>query len=590
MRRLLVASLLAGLLLWLIQPQRGPGTAEQSIHAAMTRTEGRPESSQAPPSRQRNSDQDLPPAGTRSLFDHHIETLGSLPYPFAALLESFDPADRWNDGSVSLLIPHGRSLSKAHTDFAHPRVLAAAQNQPPHAEQVLPPLYAGRLFLGYTEAAREIEVIAYNELAGRFEFQLVQDYCAGCSPRVVYARRAVCLACHQAGTPIFSVRPWAETNASMPVARRIAAAREVPWPEASTTGYHGAPLSTQLLMPETFDELVRKAGTLSLAQRLWIDGCGLPGLECRRHVLAQALFLLMRPGEFNPASAANDAVRAMQERSWPADGIAVPNDFIPSRDPLAQTGFWQAPVQRLRELFGRLAGGPLSGARSTDELERKLSAFDRLPKLPAAQDPLTSRPATTHLSAHSLAAVRSLAQFFAPDDRRRLLRWTGNAPEKITAPILAGELDQLLGAKALSRVQVLQALALHLGQPAPAYCCLANAGLGRPQTTSDQPLPIAQNSVLDLFQRYCFACHRGNPIGHLNFMGAASLAELRTAIQAKWQIRDRLDFQRYESGELRSQLMPPAGSQQRTWLDAARARGSDDLQRMQEFILPPRTP
>ena len=47
--------------------------------------------------------------------------------------------------------------------------------------------------MGFVEAADEIEVISYNEAAGRFEYQLVQNYCEGCVPRVVYARRAICL-------------------------------------------------------------------------------------------------------------------------------------------------------------------------------------------------------------------------------------------------------------------------------------------------------------------------------------------------------------------------------------------------------------
>jgi hypothetical protein len=70
----------------------------------------------------------------------------------------------------------------------------------------------GRLFLGFVENASEIEVLSYNEAAGRFEFQLVQNYCEGCVPRIVYARRAICTTCHQGAAPIFSQRPWNETN------------------------------------------------------------------------------------------------------------------------------------------------------------------------------------------------------------------------------------------------------------------------------------------------------------------------------------------------------------------------------------------
>src|SRR5689334_5087629 len=67
------------------------------------------------------SSEDLPPDGTRSLFDHLIAQNEQLPYPFeklVALVQAQDPAGK---APVALMIPRGRSLLKAQADFDGPR-------------------------------------------------------------------------------------------------------------------------------------------------------------------------------------------------------------------------------------------------------------------------------------------------------------------------------------------------------------------------------------------------------------------------------------------------------------------------------------
>src|SRR3546814_8027640 len=82
-------------------------------------------------------------------------------------------------------------------------------------------LLKDRLYIGYQEQSALLEVISYNEAAGRFEFQLVHDYRAGATPRVSYARRELCAACPQNLAPIFSRPLWAETNANPRIAARL---------------------------------------------------------------------------------------------------------------------------------------------------------------------------------------------------------------------------------------------------------------------------------------------------------------------------------------------------------------------------------
>ncbi|MBK8326529.1 MAG: hypothetical protein IPL02_05645 [Moraxellaceae bacterium] len=145
----------------------------------------------------------MPPAGTRSLFDHIIAQNDGLPYPFSKLIALLKAQNPDNTEPLTLLIPNGRSLLKGQADNQHPRIVVASDFDQHNTETGLGMATRGQLFLGFVENANEIEVLSYNEAAGRFEFQLVQNYCAGCVPRIVYARRAICTTCHQGVVRLF---------------------------------------------------------------------------------------------------------------------------------------------------------------------------------------------------------------------------------------------------------------------------------------------------------------------------------------------------------------------------------------------------
>ena len=133
----------------------------------------------------------------RSLFDQL--TLGEdgssrvLPYPFPRLLRQIEASagfDAADDPIAKILIPRGRSLQReaASPDYyAFPRVVIALDRDSGSGKPV-----KNRLFLGYQERAHSIEVISYNETAGRFEFQVVDDYRSRrFSPRIGRQPRAV---------------------------------------------------------------------------------------------------------------------------------------------------------------------------------------------------------------------------------------------------------------------------------------------------------------------------------------------------------------------------------------------------------------
>ena len=289
---------------------------------------------------------DAPPAG-RSLFDFMVtreaggKRVHDLPFPFAALVQRV--AERAGCAGrepcvKQVLIPLGRSLQRtaaAPDFFRHPRVVAAIDGE---AVRAGAPLAKDRIYLGYQEKSNVVEVISWNEAAGRFEFQIVRDYRAGGAPEVVYARRAVCAACHQNLAPIFSRQVWEETNANPRVAAAISAAHGAPT-------VHGVPIRRGVDIPNAIDEATERANLYGVTQYLWREACGdgAPGARCRAAATAAALqYRLSGDRAFDESSAEwRDGFLAIFARTWAArwpTGLALPNPDVPNRDPLPPEG------------------------------------------------------------------------------------------------------------------------------------------------------------------------------------------------------------------------------------------------------------
>lgn len=170
---------------------------------------------------------------TPSLFDRLIWSKynpkpGVVPFPFSKLrmlVESREgqvsDANVRNLRSIPVLIPMSRSLQRFSGDpdyFKFPRVILAANT---HSTQVGVEPLSGRLFIAYSEPAKQLEVISFNEDMGRFEFQVVTNYGDESTPQVFYANRDACLSCHQGRSPIFPSFPWAETNSTDSLAKAL---------------------------------------------------------------------------------------------------------------------------------------------------------------------------------------------------------------------------------------------------------------------------------------------------------------------------------------------------------------------------------
>ena len=268
---------------------------------------------------------DLPPVG-HSRFDELIGN-APVPFPFSRLVAKVNAQMQTDAGGLPplkvTLIPLGRSLQReagAPDFFRFPRMVAAADGD---NKAGYPPL-KDRLFLGFHEKGEVVEVISYNDAAGRFEFQVVRDYRAGAKPTVFYARRSLCLACHQNAAPIFARPLWDETPANPAIAGKL---------KAAGRDFYGVKLSgTDIAY--FIDNASDRANLFSVWQTLWQQGCGTgeEGDRCRMQAFAAAVEYA-RNGRL-PEKEVLPALARNWSRLWP-DGLGIPNPDLPNRDPMA---------------------------------------------------------------------------------------------------------------------------------------------------------------------------------------------------------------------------------------------------------------
>jgi len=521
---------------------------------------------------------DLPPAG-RSLFDHltsrrideRIEQ--RVPYPFQALLAELETragTDRLGrPGVAAVLIPLGRSLQRNASPgdyFAHPRIVAAITGEVAAVTRAAP-LLRDRIFLGFQDETGIVEVISYNERAGRFEFQVVTDYRRGATPKVFYARRAVCTTCHHGAAPIFSRPSWDETNANPAVARALG---------VHAKSFHGVPVARGVDVPNAIDDAVARANRIALMQTIWRDGCARvaapndPAL-CRAEALLAALRLRLteRLGRSVSEPAAADQLRilaAAWQATWP-DGLPEPDPNIPNRDPF----------------FGGAQQLGITAARlpyAADEI-------------PPALDPMANRPPVAVWRADAAGIdrfVRTLAEMLAASDIAQLARGlasrrAASAPARparlagseafpandhydfdrlqhalaaLAADSRAGRSD-VLGNAAFQRTPTLQALFTHLGLPADSVCCDFDERAWPPARLEHDGIenPAARSTPLEPFYEHCGVCHAGPSESPPGFLFGSAASVERNLSRCAARIRYRLAMWRVAEGARAKVPMPP---------------------------------
>jgi hypothetical protein len=378
---------------------------------------------------------------------------------------------------------------------------------------------------------------------------------------VRYAPRSLCQTCHQDGSALFSVRPWAETNANPAVANGIAAARG-----ATLAGdYLGLPIRQPLKQAQRFQGLTDHASHLLTSQRVWMEGCGGgdAGWACRRAMLKAVLRYAVAPTRFDPDGAEADALKKAQQLVWPEYGIPWPDVNIASRDPFVQP--------RAEPLLTRIRGwySPFADA-----------SISAVAPLPPELSPMTRRPDRNKLTANSLEAVFGLASVFGDHDIAALKRQAGDDVAVLLAAVDAPSVHTQLDGGPLVGETMTAALLDALGaQPQAPGCCSVASVAGQPQLTGVVALSLGAGSPLLPFKQYCFGCHRGSPMPALNFLGADTEAQLLQDLAAlRKPVADTLDW------EVAERPMPPPGSRQWRQLQAATEAGEQPLQDLQQAL------
>lgn len=327
---------------------------------------------------------DVPPVGN-SLFDklflQHQDGKAeyAIPYPFDDLIQYLQTRVE-NESRPSVprvLIPIGRSLQRntaAPDFFEFPRTVITLEGEPVTEAGQAGNVLNYRFYIGYQEKSELLEIISYNEEAGRFEFQIADNYRSGETPRVRPASRALCMSCHQNAAPIFARSPWSETNFNPAVGLELI--RVNPHKYQSLV----AAISDDA---NAIDLATSRANYLAPSQLFWQSACdgesvnSMASYQCRAGLLRAVLqYRLSGDLAYNSASSAyrTDFVRNLIKNwqlHWP-QGLLLPSADIPDRDPFRSNSpdpaldplsprpahaFWEGPTEVLAKgLVYRLAG------------------------------------------------------------------------------------------------------------------------------------------------------------------------------------------------------------------------------------------
>ena len=357
----------------------------------------------------------LPPAG-RSLFDFLFtesgpgETQYNIPFPFSALIErvASQLGNREFMGGIRVaIIPMGRSLQRAAAApefFKYPRTVIAVTGEPRTNATDAGMLLKDRLYIAYVEKTATLEVISYNEAAGRFEFQLVKHYRDSARPDVFYADRAICISCHQNHAPIFSLPTWRETNANGTIADQLV---------VYGTDMHLSP-QANIDFPDDFEKATLRANELVTLQTVWQQGCAdehdvVRSRRCRAAAFSAILQYGLtgkRDFDSNAPRYRSDFIETFNRtwsRKWP-QGLSVAQSSIPDRNPF---------------------GGDIASYGGTSSAQAEFD-WKRAVNVTPAFDPLTPRPPREIWrfagAMDTSRVIAGWANSFAPADFRTLDR------------------------------------------------------------------------------------------------------------------------------------------------------------------------
>ena len=528
----------------------------------------------ADPLQQTEVGPDLPPVG-RSLFDQLVESpdgfRGRIPFPFAKLVDSIAA----QGGCISaksncyqrVLIPLGRSLQRpaaAPAFFKHPRMVVGFTGDADGSDERDVPLLKDRLYLGYQEKANLIEVISFNETAGRFEFQLVKNYRAGITPELTYANRVVCMSCHQNFAPLFSRQVWDETNANPNIAQRLARER---------TDFEGFPIRIGVDVPNSLDDATDRANLLPAYGLLWRNGCD-GDRRCRARALEAALqYRLTNQRTFGIKSKHfQDEFLSVFEKNWQRhwpNGLKIPSNDIPNRDPL----------------------------QFTDS--------ERLAHVPARFEALLPRSHKEiwQWETDRFRLIKGIGEFFSRGDIQRLAQKLKIASDVIRTPEdvdispgfaqLVRAIERMindpkgqaaLDASTIQRLPLRNALFRALGISIGKACCETEAKLTQARVEETPMVRVTtDDAALNYFYIHCARCHGTSQPFPPNFMRGDRVTVKNRLQQCADRIAYRLAMWKIEPEQRPKTPMPPAmalPAESSHWVD------SSALAAMRAYVAP----
>ena len=490
------------------------------------------------------SDSDLPIAG-RSRFDFFTARYG-LPTDFSQFVKILKKTQaNESSGFLYELIPHGRSLQRNATDHTEPRVLLFPEYR---TNNDCPKFPTDQIFLAFSARAKSMEAISYNDAMGRYEFQIVKPYSKGTAPEIFYARRTFCKTCHQYGGPIFSSVPWSETLNAPKTRKAIASALTASHPQQldDFPHYHGIGIGPAMGGTFFVDGIMEDAAEMILLQNMWRNVCGddEDEVSCKRLAIKLALFRLLFPNhrtlpkDFDRFAAEyNDIAR----KTWPLNGIAVPNLRIPDRE--------GKPYERLPAYLDPL----------TPRKPLMILLFSKVEQAPQLGRE-TGGPARF---------VDSIMGFTFSDHagviRKRLIKYSQNSWKRILEPVDSKTIDILLKDPVFKPRALVNVILKQLGAPTISKACYINdADRLNPLAIGGESLVLSTKSkgteeslLKGLFSSYCGSCHVGTGDPKLDFM--ENHDKLLSKLSLDPRVLERLEWP--QNLPIHSQ-MPPVDSEE----------------------------
>jgi hypothetical protein len=278
---------------------------------------------------------------TGSLFESLFSS-GTMPTAFEDLMNKVNSSVP-DARSFVTLIPDTRSLPKDHVSFKFPRALFFADVSPKVENQGSPSVNgAGFIFIGFSEDAKELEVISWNSRydggKGGFEFQLVKNFGPGLKPEIVTPPRSSCTVCHQGEAPIFTSSPWRESTGFVRVDENkinVGSSAELnkKLMVAHPSGkYVGIPIIPKGFDIVNFNDSVRQANKFLQSKRFCREACG-KNVECRKNLLLYSL-VVSDSTHYNIPYKLEETLNKQTTKLWPADDYGFPVSLILDRDPM----------------------------------------------------------------------------------------------------------------------------------------------------------------------------------------------------------------------------------------------------------------